>query len=123
MAHNYLTLNLGKFEGIGPLGGEGKMLEDPTTPVYWFASFISNIIGVMIIVGFIWLLFSLLSGAISWLSSGGDKTKLQEAQKKITSSLVGLVIVIAAIFIVKLVEIILSIKILSFSDLLLNIWK
>jgi len=99
------------------------MLEDPTTAIYWFARFISNIIGIMTIIAFIWFLFSFLSGAISWLSSSGDKNKLQEAQKKITSALVGLVIVIAAIFIVKLVEIILSIKILSFSDLLLNIWK
>ena len=124
MAHNYLAaLNLGKFEGIGPLGGEGKMLEDPTTAIYWFARFISNIIGIMTIIAFIWFLFSFLSGAISWLSSSGDKNKLQEAQKKITSALVGLVIVIAAIFIVRLVEIILGIKILSISDLLLNIWK
>lgn len=123
MAHNYLALNLGKFEGIGPLGGEGKMLQDPTTAVYWFTRFISNMIGIMTIIAFIWFVIQLFIGAVAWLSSGGDKAKLQEAQKKITNAFIGLTIVIAAIFIVKLVEIVLGIKILSISVLILNIWK
>lgn len=123
MAHNYLALSLGKFEGIGPLGGEGKMLEDPTTAIFWFSKFISNTIGIMTIIAFIWFIFQLFIGSVAWLSSGGDKAKLQEAQKKITNAFIGLTIVIAAIFIVKLIEIILGIKILSISDLFLNIWE
>jgi len=126
MAHRFLLAKeqpLGPLEGLGPLGGENNPLTTKEAAVSTFTKVISIAIGVMTIIAFIWFLFVLFIGAIGWLGSEGDKAKVQEAQKKITRALVGLVIVIAAIFIVKLVEVILGIKILSISDLLLNIWK
>ena len=112
---------LGKFEGLGPLGGEGKMLEDPTTAVYWFSRFLSIAIGVMTIIAFIWFIFTLLSGAIAWLSSGGDKQKLQNAQKQITTGLTGLIIVISAIFLIKIVGVIFGFDLLNIADSIKNL--
>ncbi len=94
-------LELGPLEGIGPLGS--KELTNEVTAVGTFITIISNIIGVMTIIAIIWFTFVLFTGAISWLGSGGDKAKLQGAQKQITTGVIGLVIVIAAIFLIRLI--------------------
>ncbi len=96
-------LELGTFEGIGKLGGQDNNLTNQITAVGTFITILSNIIGVMTIVAIIWFTFVLFTGAIAWLGSGGDKTRLQGAQKQITTGLIGLVIVIAAIFIIRLI--------------------
>ena len=51
----------------------------------------------------IWFTFSLVTGAISIISSGGDKAKVAEARARIVTALIGLVVIIAAIFIVELI--------------------
>lgn len=106
--------DLGHFSGLGPLGNPTATEQDPGASA--FSDFISKTIGIMTIVGFIWFIFVLFSGAIAWLSSGGDKTKLQNAQKQITTGLIGLVIVISAIFIIKIVGLIFGIDILNIAD-------
>ncbi|KKU44744.1 MAG: hypothetical protein UX64_C0047G0014 [Microgenomates group bacterium GW2011_GWC2_46_7] len=43
-------------------------------------------------------------GGVTWISSGGDKTKLEEARSKITNGLIGLAIVASAWAVYKLVD-------------------
>jgi len=122
-----LELKLGDFIGIGPLGGQN--LEDPTKSTLTaegagasaLANFISKFIGIMTVIAFIWFIFALFIGAIGWLTSGGDKAKVQEAQKKITTAIIGLVIVVSAIFLIKIIEVIFGISILEIQDLIINL--
>lgn len=106
---------LGGFEGLGPLGTPNVTNADPGVSI--FTKFLSNVVGILTIVGVIWFIFVLFEGAFKWLSSAGDKVKYQEAQKKITYGLTGLIIVISAIFIVKLVGFFFGIDILSIKGL------
>jgi len=101
----------GNIEGIGPLGLEGRGAAQSTTI---FNVFLSSVIGLMTIVAAIWFTFLLITGAISIITSGGDKAKLTEAKGKIATAIIGLVVVIAAIFIIQLVG-----TLLGF-DLILN---
>lgn len=110
---------LGILFGIGPLGNPTITRQDPGTST--FSKFISTVIGVMTIVAFIWFIFTLMSGAIAWLSSGGDKQKLQNAQKQITTGLTGLIIVISAIFLIKIVGTIFGIDILNIQEAIINL--
>lgn len=114
-------VDIGKLEGIGPLGGEGKMFEDKTTSLFYFSDTISLIVGVMTIISFIWFMFVMVTGAIGWLSSGGDKNKLQQAQKQLTNGIIGIALVISALLIIKIVEKILGITILDFYSILKNL--
>jgi hypothetical protein len=57
----------------------------------------------MTIIAAIWFTFTFIIGAIGIIASGGDKTALEGARKKIASGLIGLVIVVAAIFIIELI--------------------
>jgi len=87
----------GGFKGIGPLG-------NPTdTGINTFTKFISSTIGLLTIVAIIWFVFTLISGAIAMMSAGSDKASLESARKKITTGLIGLVVTIAAIFLIDLI--------------------
>lgn len=57
---------------------------------------VSAIGGLFFIFAFFLTFLYLLTGGVSWLTSGGDKAKLENARDKITNALIGLVIVAAA---------------------------
>jgi hypothetical protein len=56
---------------------------------------ISNIVGVIVIIAFLMAFMYLLTGGLSWLTSGGDKTRLESARNKITHAVIGLIIIAA----------------------------
>jgi len=57
---------------------------------------ISNMVGALFIAGFLLALVFLMIGGFSWITSGGDKTKLEKARDEIINSLIGIVVVAAA---------------------------
>lgn len=89
----------GGFKGLGPLGN----VASKDAAVSTFSKFISSIIGIITIVAIVWFIISFITGAISIISSGGDKAQLESAKKKITYAIIGLVITILSIFIIKLI--------------------
>lgn len=96
---NFLAqdIPLGELKGFGPLG-------NPTgTGVKTFTKFISSTIGLMTIIAIIWFIFVLITGAIGWIGAGGDKAAVESARKRIVNGLIGLVVIVAAIFIIDLV--------------------
>ena len=101
----------GNIEGFGALGLEGR---NPAQSTTIFNFFLSSTIGLLTIIAAIYFTFVLISGAIAIIASGGDKQKVAEARARITTGLIGLVIVIAGIFIIELVG-----TLLGF-DLILN---
>lgn len=92
-----IPLGSGPLKGVGPLGTSG-----PTADIQ-FESTLSKIIGVMTAVAFIWFTFMIVIGAIRILTSGGDKGAVEAARKQITTAVIGIVVVIAAVFIVSLI--------------------
>lgn len=49
-------------------------------------------------------LFFLVWGGIDWITSGGDKQKLQSARQKIVFAIIGLVLAFLAFFIINLIS-------------------
>lgn len=115
--------NLGEFNraGLGPIANF-NLSWSGTGALSLFNLVISNIIGIMTIVAGLWFIFQFIIGAFQYLTSGGDKAKTQEAQQKITMALVGLVVVVAAIFIIDLVGALLGIDILKPGSLVSKMW-
>lgn len=56
-------------------------------------SLISSIVGALFIAGFLLAFFYLIVGGVSWISAGGDKTKLESARDNITNAIIGIIIV------------------------------
>lgn len=87
----------GGFKGFGPLG-----LENGEDPYSVFNKVLSGTVGVMTVIAFIWFIFVLLTGAYGIMQSGGDKQALEDSKKKIMNGLYGIIILIAAVFIIDL---------------------
>lgn len=79
----------------------------------FFSSLIPALIGLAFVIGSLLFFFSLIMGAIEWITSGGDKTKLESARSKITNAIVGFVILLIAFAIVKIFQDFFGIKILT----------
>jgi hypothetical protein len=95
----------GGFKGFGNLGLAGES-DAPSI----FNAFISGVIGLLTIIAIIWLIFLLITGAYGVMSAGGDKAALETARKRLTTAIVGFVIVVAAIFIIRLIGELLGLK-------------
>jgi hypothetical protein len=97
----------GGFKGFGTIGLENA---NTSSAGKIFTTVISTVVGVMTVVGIIWFVIQFFIGALGIIFSGGDKAKLAEAKTKLSTSLIGLVVVIAAIFIIELVGTVLGIE-------------
>jgi len=95
---------IGDLEGLGPLG------IDPQRSDMKASSLISNLIGILTIVAIIYFAFQVILAGYKLLTSSGDKNKASEAQLQITQGVIGIVVIIAAVFIVALVGKLLGIE-------------
>lgn len=102
----------GGFRGLGPLGLEGRTGEEAPGI---FTSFLSGVIGIMTVVAAIWFTFNFIIGAIQIISAGGDKGKVEAARQRITTGIIGLVVVIAAVFVIQLMG-----SLIGLGDIILN---
>lgn len=94
----------------GPLG---EVSSNPNTTSLLLTGVISTAIGVMTVIAFIWFIIQFFIAAVQIIGSGGDKNALASAKSKLTTSLIGLVIVVSAVFLIELVGTILGISILD----------
>lgn len=116
--------DLGEFEGLGPLGEIIKNLtsQDVATPLGLLNKVLSILIGIITGIAFIYFIFLFFAGALSWTSSGGDPKSIEKAQKQISTAIIGLIVVVAAIFISQLLGSILGFDILNPLGFIVNIW-
>ncbi len=100
----------------GPSGG---FLSNPQGgAVGIFTKFISSVVALLTVVAIIWFVFSFITGAIGIISSGGDKASLESARKKIANSIIGLIVTIAAIFVIRLLGYLIGVNFLDIGALL-----
>jgi hypothetical protein len=64
---------------------------------------VQNVVTFIIVLAVIIALLYLLYGGIKWVTSGGDKEKVESARNHITAAIVGLIIVFLAIFVISIV--------------------
>lgn len=100
---------IGTGEGLGPFSGVG----DQTDAITKFAAGFSAIIGFLTVAGGLWFIFQFIIGALQWIGAGGDQKSLQGAQEKITNSLIGLVVVVAAVAVIRVIGTFLDFDILN----------
>lgn len=95
------------FKTQGPLGSPGGNAQG------LFTNVISTSIGVISAIAFIYAIFVFLIGAFGIITAGGDAKKVAEARKKIQNGIIGIVVVISAIFILDFIGVIFGIDILN----------
>lgn len=95
------------------IGGAISSLPGNPFKITDLGGFISSVIGFGIVLAGIASLLYLLWGGFDWITSGGDKTALENARNKITHAIIGLAIVVAVWAIFGLVQTFLGIRITS----------
>ena len=58
------------------------------------SSLIVNILNTMLLVGAVMLIIAIIWSGLTWMTAGGDKEKVQRAQKRLTHAIIGFVILI-----------------------------
>jgi hypothetical protein len=66
-------------------------------------SLLSSIVTILLVVAAIISLFFLIFGGIKWITSGGDKSKVESARNTIIASIIGLVVALLAFFIITII--------------------
>jgi Type IV secretion system pilin len=104
---SYIALTLPGGQTIQPPAG----ISDASNAS--IGKIISNAISIMLIVTVILALIYLILGGITWITSGGDKSKVETARKRLTFAVVGLVIALGAFFIISIISYIFNINLLN----------
>lgn len=94
---------LGGITGIGPLG------TNVGNPAGTIGGVLSNIIGLLTIIGLLWFIFQMVTAGLEWISSSGEKANVANVREKIFHAVAGLIVIIAAIFVVYLMAALLGI--------------
>ncbi|MFC1625588.1 hypothetical protein ACFL1Q_00900 [Patescibacteria group bacterium] len=81
--------------------------------ITFFQKILPNLISLAFIIAVLIFFFVLIIAAIQWISSGGDKTAMESARGRITSALVGIVILLSSFALIKIVEAFFGINILT----------
>ena len=108
---------IGEGEGFGPWAN----ITETTNASSILATVISNAIGAMTIGAGIWFLFQAIIAGYNYLSAGGDKTKIEAAGRKLTNSLIGIALVVAAYGFLAIIGSFLGIEFLKIGKLFSNI--
>lgn len=61
-----------------------------------FGNVISTILTIVMAIAALIVFFFLIMGGIEWITSGGDKSKTENARNKITAAVIGLIILAAS---------------------------
>lgn len=112
--HELGTIGGPKEEGWGPWAQPGGIGQAAS----YFTTIFSNLIGFLTIIAGLWFMLQFISGALGWITSGGDKAGVQAAQRRITNAFIGLFVVVAAYAIIWIIGQLLGFDILQPQELI-----
>lgn len=100
---------VGEAQKQGLLGAGNANAEDGG-----FGAWFGNILSVVMLLGAIACFGLIVWGAFTWITAGGDKSKVEMARNKITTAVVGLIVLAASVALFNLVANFLGIDTLKF---------
>lgn len=109
---------IGKGGGLGPFA---DIVADLAAAGAAVEKVFSVLLGLLTIIGGLWFMIQFVVGGLNWISAGGDSKKLEEARNRITSGLIGLIIIVAAWAIIGIAGTILGLDILNPANIIKNL--
>jgi hypothetical protein len=105
-------IDVGGIKGIGPFGFENDTVSKASTQTQ-LSSILSAVVTTLTVVGGLAFVIFFTLGGLKWLTAGGDKAKVAEAQAQMTQGVIGLVAIVAGLFVTGIVGGVLGIDILN----------
>lgn len=113
----HITQALAGYVSLGnePIEGAGKfqaktIIGSLSTE---FGNFISTIVTTITVIGSLSFVIYFTIGALKWITAGGDKGKVAEAQSQMTQGAIGLIALVASYFVIGIVGGVLGLDILN----------
>lgn len=79
-----------------------------------FGGFLGNILSGVMVIALLMALLYLVWGAVQWIYSGGDSSKVQKARDRMTQAMVGILVLSATLAIFGLLQAFLGVEIIQF---------
>jgi len=108
-----ITTSLTAFQIYNPLI-PNKKFDSEKAPAL-LSQILSSILTLLLIGAGVAFFFMLTLGGIRWITSGGDKEKIEGAKKQVTSAILGLVIILSIFAVTSLIEILFDISLVNFN--------
>lgn len=100
---------------------------DPGTSIFTatdrLTDILSNTLGVLTIFASLYFILQFVLGGLSWITSSGERERVDKAQKKMTHAAIGLIVVVAAYAIAFIIGQILGIDILNPAKYIISVLK
>lgn len=106
----YLSLNLPGNQTVNPPSSI------PSGGLDVVAKLFRNFYSLMIILCIVLSLIFIVLGGLQWITSGGDKAKVQAARNKLTWAIVGLIVAFSGFFIISLIGYFFKVDLLRFNS-------
>lgn len=100
-----LSENSDFFEGVDSASGTNAFSN--------VEAMISNIIGLLTVLGGLFFVFFFVLAAFQWITAGGDSGKIEKARGQMTQGILGLVVMVASYGIIGLIGSIVGLKLLN----------
>lgn len=95
------------------LGGEDVDVSSGDTALTAAETLISRIIGFLTVLAGIFFIIYFILGALSWVTAGGDQSKIQKARDQIVQGVIGLIVIVGAYAVVGIIGSVVGINILN----------
>lgn len=104
-----------KYLSLGLPGGQNIVPPSsvPTGGITMVATIFRNSYTIFLILCVIFSLIYMVIGGMQWITSGGDKTKLEAARKRITYAIIGLIVALMSFLIVNILGYLFGVKLLN----------
>ena len=99
----YLTLTVSAHAAAGSICPKGQFAPLCNLKLDQGNDLVGRIVTILLIVAIVLALIFLVIGGIRWITSGGDKGKLESARGTVTAAVVGLVVALSAFLILNIV--------------------
>ncbi len=83
--------------------------------------FLSNIIGALTIIAALSFLFYFVTGALNWISAGGDQGKISKARDQMVQGVIGMIVIVLSYALIGIIGTFLGVDILHPSAAIQNL--
>jgi len=84
-------------------------------------TFLSNLIGIITIMGGLFFIVYVFLAAFSWIAAGGDSGKVEKASQRLLHGVLGLVIIVLSYALIGIVGTIIGIDLINLEETLLKV--
>lgn len=110
-AQETIELNFGEVAKDKDVVGTANY--EPDDGEAGFGALLGQILTIVVTIGAIIVIIMLLWGGLEWVTSGGDKAKIEKARTRIMQSIIGMIVLAATIAIFMMLQVFLDFELIT----------